>query len=119
MTRKVEALTPKDELIGSLTRERITLLAYEAGRMSAEHGLMTGRCWLAYAVNADIPVNAFEQLHYAVQQAHTVKDCDLMYWYDVPNTEANREQLQRGADMTIDHCAIHLANLLCTQLGVS
>lgn len=117
MSAKVQSMIPEDELIGSLTRERVTLLAYEAGYMS-QNDLMAARCWLAYALNCDIPVNAFEQLYYAVQQGHTVKDVDLMYWYDVPNTPENRAQLQRGADMTIDHCVIHLSNLLCTQLGV-
>lgn len=117
MTRKVHNSTPQDELIGSLTRERVSLLAYEAGYM-AQNDLMAGRCWLAYALNVDIPVNAFEQLYYAVQQAEMIADCDLEHWYDVPNTEDNRESLQYGANVTIDFCVTHLTNLLCTQLGV-
>lgn len=119
MSAKVHALTPEDELIGSLTRERITLLVHEAGNMSVEHDFMAARCWLAYALNCDIPVNAFEQLYYAYRQAEDVKECDLELWWDLANTEANRDMMKRAASMTIDHCVIVLTNSLSTQLGVS
>jgi hypothetical protein len=118
MSAKVHALTPEDELIGHLTRERITLLVQEAGHFS-RNDLLTGRLWLAYAVNADIPVNAYDQLAAAYEHAEVTQTCDLDYWYDIPNTEENRAQLLRGADMIIDHTVIHLTNLLCAQLGVS
>lgn len=118
LSRRVHAMTPEDELIGSLTRERVTLLVQEAGNLSLAD-YMAGKCWLAYALNTDIPINAFDQLAAAFRQAEETKDCDLEYWYDVPNTPENREALQKGADMTIDHCVILLTNRLCTQLGLS
>lgn len=118
ISRRVREMTPEDELIGSLTRERVTLLVQEAGNLSLAD-TMAGKCWLAYALNCDIPANAFDQLAAAFEQAEATKDCDLEYWYDVPNTPENREQLQRGADMIIDHCVILLTNRLCTQLGVT
>lgn len=117
LATRVHNMTPKDELIGSLTRERVTLLVQEAGNLTRAD-LLAAKCWLSYALNADIPANAFDQLAAAFEQAEMVKDCDLMYWYDVPNSWINRAKLQRGADMTIDHCVILLTNRLCTQLGI-
>lgn len=118
MSAKVHAMTPEDELIGSLTRERITLLVQEAGNLALTDA-MAARCWLAYALSTDIPKNLFEALYCSFVQAEEVKTCDLVLWYDMASTPENREVLQRGADMTIDHCVIMLANALCQQLEVT
>jgi hypothetical protein len=119
LSARIHAMIPPDELIGSLTRQRITLLVQEAGEKYIEDGHSPAKHWLAYALNTDIPDNAFEQVCAAFTQAREVENCDLVWWYDLPNTIENRAQLQRGADLTIDFAVEVLANRLCSQLGVS
>lgn len=119
LSAKVHALTPPDELIGSLTKERVGLMVRYAGAMSLGDGEAAARHWLAYALETDIPEHDFSQLYHAVQQAEETGTIDLMHWYDIANTDENRAALQRGADMVIDHCVILLTNRLATQLGVT
>jgi len=119
LSAKVHALTPSDELIGSLTKERIGLMVRYAGAMSLDNGETPARLWLAWALETDIPEHDFTQLHASFDQARETETVDLMHWYDIANTDENRAALQRGADMTIDHCVILLTNRLCTQLGVT
>lgn len=116
---RIRELTPEDELIGSLTKERVALMVRYAGAISMEDGQAAGRHWLAYALETDIPESDYSQLYYAFVQAHETETYDLEYWYGLDNTAENRETLQRGADMTIDHCVILLTNRLCTQLRVA
>ena len=118
LSAKVQELIPADELIGSLTKERVGLMVRYAGAMSMDRG-GEARLWLAYALGTEIPEHDFVQLAMAVQQAQETETVDLEFWYDVANTPENRAQLQHGADMTIDHCVILLTNRLCTQLGVT
>lgn len=119
LSAKVQELTPADELIGSLTKERVGLMVRYAGAHSLSEGQAAGRHWLAYALETDIPESDYSQLHHSLVQAHETETVDLEWWYGVANTPENRVNLQRGADMTIDHCVILLTNRLCTQLGVT
>lgn len=119
LSAKVHALTPPDDLIGSLTKERVAAMVRYAGGQSMEDGATASRLWLAYALETDIPEHDFTQLHCAFVQARETETVDLEFWYEVANTEENRAALQRGADMTIDHCVILLTNRLATQLGVT
>jgi hypothetical protein len=119
LSRKVRELTPEDELIGSLTKERVNLMVRYAGAYAMDNGEAAGRHWLAYALETDIPEHDFSQLYHSFIQARETETVCLEFWYGVANTTENREQLQRGADMTIDHCVILLANRLSTQLGVA
>lgn len=118
MSRRVHDMTPTDELIGSLTKERVGLMVRYAGAMALEEGQSAGRHWLAYALDTDVPEHDYTQMHYAFLQAHETETVDLEHWYDIANTDENRAQIQRGADMTIDHCVILLTNRLATQLQV-
>lgn len=119
LSLRVHAMTPEDELIGSFTKERVAAAVRYAGGQSLEDGPTASRLWLAYALETDIPEHDFTQLHCAFVQARETETVDLEFWYDVANTPENREALQRGADMTIDHCVILLTNRLSTQLGVA
>ena len=118
LSRIVHELTPPDELIGSLTKERVAAMVRYAGAMSLGDGQAAGRHWLAYALEMDIPEHDFSQLYHAFVQAQETETVDLDFWYGVANTAENRERLQQGADMTIDHCVILLTNRLSTQLQV-
>lgn len=109
---------PADELIGSLTRQRVALLVRYAGAQTLD-GPNEAKHWLAYALNTEIPYGAFDQLREAFTTAHDLEDADLEYWYDVPNTIANKEAMQRGAEVVIDSCVENLTRLLCAELGVN
>lgn len=119
ISRRVHELTPEDELTGSLTKERVAAMVRYAGALSLEDGQSAGRHWLAYALDTDVPEHDYSQLYHAFVQTHETESVDLEWWYGLSNTVANREALQKGADMTIDHCVILLTNRLCTQLRVA
>jgi hypothetical protein len=117
MSARVHALTPQDELIGSLTQERIALAVRYAGGQALE-GTEEAKHWLAYALGTDVPL-PFYTLATAVERREQLEDCDLEFWYDIANTEANRAAMQAKADYSIDYCVRQLAAILCTQLGVT
>lgn len=117
LSARLTAGTPADELVGSLTRERVALLVRYAGGQVID-GPDDAKHWLAWALNTDIPYGAWYQLSEAFQTAHSLEDADLMYWYDVPNTIANREMMLRHTGMLIDSCVEALTRLLCEQLGL-
>lgn len=117
LSRTTRALTPEDELIGSLTRERVSLTVRYAGTKSLE-GVSEAKHWLAYALNTDVPLS-FHTLAQAVENREQLEDCDLEFWYDMKNTAINRQLLQANADESVNYCVNHLTALLCTQLGVT
>jgi hypothetical protein len=117
MSARVHALTPQDELIGSLTQERIELAVRYAGGQSLE-GIEEAKHWLAYALGTDVPL-PFYSLATAFDQREQLEDCDLEFWYELRNTEANRAAMQAKADYSIDYCVRHLTAILCAQLGVT
>jgi hypothetical protein len=117
MSARVHALTPQDELIGSLTKERIELAVRYAGAQAIE-GISEARHWLAYALTTDIPLSFFS-LASAFEKREQLEDCDLEFWYELANTEANRAAMQAKADYSIDYCVRHLTAILCTQLGLA
>jgi len=110
-------MTPQDELIGSLTKERIELAVRYAGAQSLE-GTEEAKHWLAYALNTDIPLSFFT-LATAFERREQLEDCDLEFWYELRNTEDNRVAMKAKADYSIDYCVRHLSAILCTQLGVT
>ena len=115
MSARVHAMTPQDELIGSLTKERITLAVRYAGSQAVE-STEEAKHWLAYALNTDIPLS-FHTLASAFERREQLEDCDLEFWYD--ETEDQRERLQVKADASIDYCVNYLTNQLCSQLGIT
>jgi len=117
MSARVHNMIPKDDLIGSLTKQRIELVVRYAGGQSLE-GTEEARRWLAYALNTDIPVS-FHTLAVAFERREQLEDCDLEFWYELANTEANRDALKDKADASIAYCVDHLTNILATQTGVS
>lgn len=117
MSARVHNMIPQDELIGSLTKERIELAVRYAGGQSIE-GIQAARRWLAYALNTDIPVS-FHTLASAFLNREQLEDCDLEFWYELDNTEANRDAMKDKAEYSIDYCVRHLTAILCNQLGVS
>jgi hypothetical protein len=120
LSAKTNAMIPEDELIGSLTRERVSLLVrYAGGRAFLETGFTPARLWLAHMLDTEIPVNAFEALCQAGTTAAMMEDLDLELWYDTPNTDADRARLQADADDIFTHCVENLTTLLCTQLGIT
>jgi hypothetical protein len=118
LSARTHRLQPRDELIGSFTRERVALAVRYAGGQVID-GPDDAKHWLAWALNTDIPYGAWDQLSEAFQTAHYLEDADLMYWYDVANTAANREHMLRHAGLIIDACVENLARVLCAQLGVT
>lgn len=118
LSARMHILTPQDEMIGHLTRERVALAVRYAGGQVID-GPDDAQRWLAYALNTDIPLGAWNQLEEAFKTAHNLEDCDLNYWYDVPNTWVNRDSFLRGAGLIIDACVANLARVLCAQLGVT
>lgn len=117
LTRRMELITPEDEMIGHLTKERVALAVRYAGGQVID-GPDNAQRWLAFALNTDIPYGAWNQLEEAFKVAHNLEDCDLDYWYDVENNSGNREVFMRGAELVIDSCVANLSRLLCSQLGV-
>jgi hypothetical protein len=117
MSARVHALTPQDELIGSLTKERIELAVRYAGAQSLE-GTEEAKHWLAYALGTDVPL-PFYSLATAFENREQLEDCDLEFWYELANTEANRAAMQAKAEYSIDYCVRRLSSILCTQLGVA
>jgi hypothetical protein len=118
LSARMHRLQPRDELIGSFTRERVALAVRYAGGQVID-GPDDAKHWLAWALNTDIPYGAWDQLSEAFQTAHYLEDADLMYWYDVANTDANRDHMLRHAELIIDACVENLARVLCAQLGVT
>ena len=118
LSARMQLITPQDEMIGSLTRERVALAVRYAGGQVID-GPDNACRWLAYALNTDIPYGAWNQLEEAFKTAHNLEDCDLLYWYDVPNCLANREAMLYHAGLVIDSCVDNLSRLLCSQLGVT
>lgn len=118
LSARMQAMKTQDEVIGALTKERVALAVRYAGGQVID-GPDDAKHWLAWALNTDIPYGAWDQLSEAFQTAHYLEDADLMYWYDVPNTIANREMMLRHTEILIDSCVENLARLLCSQLGVT
>jgi hypothetical protein len=118
MSARVHALTPQDELIGSLTKERIELAVRYAGAQSLE-GIEEARHWLAYALGTDVPTVTFAGLAAAFERREQLEDCDLEFWYDIANTEANRAAMQAKAEYGIDYCVRHLSSILSHELRVT
>jgi hypothetical protein len=118
MSARVHALTPPDELIGSLTKERVELAVRYAGAQSLE-GTEEARHWLGYALGTDVPAVTFAGLAQAFENREQLEECDLEFWYDLAHTEANLAAMKAKADCNIDYCVRHLTAILCTQLGVT
>lgn len=119
MSAKVQSLIPPDELTGSMTRERIALLVRYTGAKYLADGLSPAKHWLAHMLDTEIPYGAFDHLCGAFTQAEQLEDCDLEFWYDVPNTAVNREAMQRAGEQTVDFTIEHLTNLLSAQIGIT
>ena len=117
LSARVHAMTPQDELIGSLTKERIELAVRYAGAQSLE-GTEEAKHWLAYALNTNIPLSFFT-LATAFERREQLEDCDLEFWYELRNTEANRVAMKAKAEYSIDYCVRHLSAILSTQLGIT
>ena len=117
LSRRIQELTPEDELIGSLTRERIALAVRYAGGQASE-GIQEARHWLAYALGTDIPVS-FATLAAAFERREQLEDCDLEFWYEMASTGPNREYLQANADKAIEFEVDRLTTRLWTQLDVT
>jgi hypothetical protein len=117
MSARVHALIPQDELIGSLTKERIELAVRYAGGQSLE-GTEEAKHWLAYALGTDVPL-PFYSLAAAFERREQLEDCDLEFWYELANTEANRAAMQAKAEYSIDYCVRHLTAILSHDLGVT
>lgn len=119
MAAKTHAMTPEDELIGSMTRERVSLLVrYTGAHKFLEDGYLPAKLWLAHMLDTEVPESAYDTLIAAFTTANMMEDVDLELWYDLPNTEANRERLQKQADEVVTNCVEALTTLLCTQLGL-
>lgn len=119
MAARTHAMTPQDELIGSMTRERVSLLArYAGGHRFLEDGT-PARLWLAHALETDVPYKEFDRLCHAANTAVMIEECDLELWYDTPNTDADRARLQADADDIFTNCVEALTTVLCAQLGVT
>jgi hypothetical protein len=120
LSARVHAMTPEDELIGSMTRERVALLVrYTGGHKFLEVGFTPAQLWLAHMLDTEVPSEGFDYLIGAFTSATMIEDADLELWFDLPNTEAQREALLRAAEETIDNCVENLTTLLCTQLGIT
>lgn len=117
MSARVHAMTPQDELIGSLTKERIALAVRYAGAQSLE-GIAEAKHWLGYALNTDIPLS-FVTLAIAFEKREELEDCDLEFWYEIANTEENRIAMKAKAEYSIDYCVRHLTSQICFDLGVT
>jgi hypothetical protein len=119
MALKTRALTPEDELIGSMTRERVSLLVrYTGGHKYLEVGPTAAQHWLAHMLDTDVPNNEYEALIAAFTMAANTEEIDLELWYDMANTDGNRAYLQQQADEVANNCVEALTTVLCTQLGV-
>lgn len=118
LSAAVHRHTPTDELIGSMTKARIDLLVREAGERSLEDADQAQR-WLAFAVEADVPYGLFTQLNAAFSAHQDLHEADLMLWYDVANTDENRENFLRDARVSLDSAVHALVMRLSTALGVS
>lgn len=116
LSPRIHALTPADELIGSMTKERVELLVRQAGAQSLEDSDQAGR-WLAYAVEADVPYSLFQQVNAAYSEYEDLKECDLMYWYDEP--ESMREPMLATASDTIDVAVSALVIRICSALRIT
>lgn len=120
MSRKVHEMTPEDELIGSMTKERIALLVrYTGGQKFPEDGYAPARHWLAHMLDTEVPEREFDALCAAFSTAGMMEDADLELWFDLPNTEANRERMLAEAEETIVNTVEALTTALCIQLEVT
>ena len=118
LSAKIQALIPEDELVGSLTKERVGLMVRHAGQMSLESNAGEARYWLAYALSTDIPVSGWDQVCSAYSTVEHLQEADLEWWYEIANTQANRENILRDAEGVLDVTVQTLTNKLCAQLGI-
>lgn len=65
--------------------------------------------WLAYAADAHVPDQRFYDVVAAFEHANKVENDDLMLWFELPNTEANRERLLERADDDLNWAVNSLA----------
>lgn len=120
MSARVHAMTPEDELTGSMTKERVSLLVrYAGGHQFMEKGTSKAQFWLGYMLDTEVPFKEFDHLCHAASTAQMVEEADLEFWYDTPNTGADRARLQADADDIFTNCVEALTTALCTQLGVT
>lgn len=117
LSARIHELTPGDELIGSLTKERVTLAVRYAGANAVED-IAQARHWLAYALNTEVTAKEFHKVAMAFEARERLEDSDLEFWHGLPNTHANREYLQDTAEASIDYSVRQLTNRLCTELDV-
>lgn len=120
LSTRIRSLTPPEELIGSFTRERVALMVRYAGtHIAPQEGLRGAVRWLAYHLDTDVPVDPMMSVAITADDAQNLETCDLMYWFDVENTEANRESMQQAADATLTVNVEALTNILCVQMGIA
>lgn len=101
MSIKTHEMTPQDELIGSMTRERVSLLVRAAGAMSVEKTAREARYWLAHMLDIEVPASRFDQVCWAFAERERLEEGDLEFWFGVPNTTANRLAMQITSEETI------------------
>lgn len=118
MSARTHSMTPGDELIGSLTPERVKLAVTYAGAQSIESSYLEAQHWLTYALNTGIPANAFRQVCAAFEECEHIESGDLDFWFGGPNTEAHREALRQTSDETLAETISRCTNLLVTELGL-
>ena len=118
LSKRVHDAIPADELVGSLTKQRVELLVRRAGFMSLDDADQAAR-WLAYAVEVDLPYGLFTQLNAAFSSAKDIEECDLMNWFDMPNTEENRRELLNNAEIGIDGAVAALTQRICERLRIT
>jgi hypothetical protein len=120
MSARVHAMTPEDELIGSMTWERVSLLVrYTGGHKFLEVGFKPAQLWLAHMLDTEVPFREYDELIAAYSSAGLVEDADLELWFEVGNNDYNRARLLADAERTIDNCVEALTTVLCAQLGIT
>jgi hypothetical protein len=119
MSARVHTMTPEDELIGSMTRERVSLLVRAAGAMSVEKTTREARYWLSYALGIEVPLSRFDQVCWAFAERERLEDGDLEFWYSVPNTPAHRLAMQTASEETIAETIELCASRLATELELT
>jgi hypothetical protein len=119
MSAKTHTMTPQDELIGSLTLERVSLLVRAAGAMSVEKTGREARYWLAHMLDIEVPVSRFDQVCWAFAERELLEDGDLEFWFGVQNTDSLRLAMQVTSEETIASAIAICAQRLATDLGLT
>lgn len=103
-------LTLSPDPVRELSKTEIRILIRIAGTEAFQSGEYdTWLRWLAYAADQNVPEQSFYKVVDAFEHADKCETGDLMLWFELPNTDGNREFLLSNAEDDLNWAVNSLA----------